>query len=587
MGLEARESASCIIELDEQFNLDSYQIIITTLSSWGIRLYAGVNGGGVIHLLKHLAPLDRTDTGMPSLLTIGEYTAGFIPLGYYLASGRIAASVATTGAATKLICCGLSDAKLHDIPAVYVVPVSNGSTAGFSPLQDTTEHGSNILMQLRAELPESVFLLDSRANLNEQLSLAKEQLDRSKPVVLVLDNEGLSISQSDSDILPTAPNARVRENYCQETFLTTFRRETEGKRVVLFVGEEMARYPHAADLTTRLSEVLRAAVIWSINGANAVSRNNPYGYGYISFGGNDRAVSLYHSLGEQDVLLVIGACPDEYTVNFKKISAAATFHLSNIPQAYGLVDHSLQHVVDGRYYRVNAPLDSLLQALADAATQLPFVNIPAKTAPPDLNDQPFARARGAYADMAALYQHLDRWWPKGSIGIDDTCLAYKDRQYVTQRPNNHIRFFSLYRGSAMGGAFGVAIGAKLADPGRQVFLFTGDGCFRLFSGSLGEVSHLGLVVFLLNNETFGIVEQGLRKVLPDIGTAYYHSRLGAVDYCAIARANNWDAVRLAPDLSNLDEILRRVEAGPVKSLLIEVPVDPNQVLGKNPRLKNL
>ncbi|PSL34025.1 thiamine pyrophosphate-dependent enzyme [Dyadobacter jiangsuensis] len=587
MGLEARESASCIIELDEQFNLDSYQIIITTLSSWGIRLYAGVNGGGVIHLLKHLAPLDRTDTGMPSLLTIGEYTAGFIPLGYYLASGRIAASVATTGAATKLICCGLSDAKLHDIPAVYIVPVSNGSTAGFSPLQDTTEHGSNILMQLRAELPESVFVLDSRATLNEQLSLAKEQLDRSKPVVLVLDNEGLSISQTDSDLLPTVPNARIRENHCQETFLTTFRRETEGKRVVLFVGEEMARYPHAADLTTRLSEVLQAAVIWSINGANAVSRNNPYGYGYISFGGNDRAVSLYHSLGEQDVLLVIGACPDEYTVNFRRISAAATFHLSNIPQAYGLVDNSLQHVVDGRYYRVNAPLDSLLQTLADAATQLPFVNIPAETAPPDLNDQSFARARGAYADMAALYQHLDRWWPKGSIGIDDTCLAYKDRQYVTQRPNNHIRFFSLYRGSAMGGAFGVAIGAKLADPGRQVFLFTGDGCFRLFSGSLGEVSHLGLVVFLLNNETFGIVEQGLRKVLPDIGTAYYHSRLGAVDYCAIARANNWDGIRLTTDLSNLDEILRRVEAGPVKSLLIEVPVDPNQVLGKNPRLKNL
>jgi acetolactate synthase-1/2/3 large subunit len=587
MSLEVSESASFITELDEQFSPDSYQTIIQILNNWGIRLYAGVNGGGVIHLLKYLDPLDQGAIETPSFLTIGEYTAGFIPLGYYLSSGRIAASVATTGAATKLICCGLSDAKLHDIPAVYIVPVSNGSTAGFSPLQDTTAYGSNIVMQLRAELPGSVFVLDNPITLNEQLTLAREQLDRSKPVVLVLDNEGLSISETDSGFPAAVPDSAVREDHYPDAFLAAFREEAEGKRVVIFVGEEMARYPNAPELTTRLSAALHAATIWSINGANAVSRDNPYGYGYISFGGNDKAISLYNSLGENDVLLVVGACPDEYTVNFKKISASATFHFSNIPQAYGFVDNSLRHVVEGRYYQMHAPLDSSLRTLIDAASERPFTSIPMEQAPRDLNDLPFDNVRGNYADMAALYQRLDQWWPEGSIGIDDTCLAYKDRQYVTQRPNNNIRFYSLYRGSAMGGAFGVAIGAKLADPDRQVFLFTGDGCFRLFSGSLGEVSNLGFVVFLLNNETFGIVEQGLRKVLPDVGTAHYHSRLDAVDYCAIARAHNWDAVRLAPDLGNLDEILSKVSDGPSRSLLIEVPVDPNQVLGKNPRLKNL
>ncbi|SEI56456.1 acetolactate synthase-1/2/3 large subunit [Dyadobacter sp. SG02] len=587
MHIEASESASFINVLEEQSGLDSYQTIIHTLHNWGIRLYAGVNGGGVIHLLKYLDPLGEDTIETPSFLTIGEYTAGFIPLGYYLGSGRVAASVATTGAATKLICCGLSDAKLHDIPAVYIVPVSNGSTAGFSPLQDTTVYGSNIVAQLRAELPDSVFVLDNPIALHDQLARAKGQLDRSKPVVLVLDNEGLSISPIGSNFTASLPEIPMREDHSTDDFLAAFRTETDGKRVVLFVGEEMARYPGAHDLTTRLSEALQAGTIWSINGANAVSRHNPYGYGYISFGGNDRAMSLYNSLGENDILLVVGACPDEYTVNFKKISASATFHFSNIPEAYGLVDNSLRHVVEGGYYLMNAPLDVSLQALVDAAAERPFDNIPMEKAPSYLNDLPFDNASARYADMAALYQRLDRWWPAHSIGIDDTCLAYKDRQYITQRPNNNIRFYSLYRGSAMGGAFGVAIGAKLAEPGRQVFLFTGDGCFRLFSGSLGEVSNLGLVVFLLNNETFGIVEQGLRKVLPDVGTAWYHSRLEAVDYCGIAKANSWDAVRLAPDLGNLDDILGKVDRGLSRSLLIEVPVDPNQVLGKNPRLKNL
>ncbi|SDE80857.1 acetolactate synthase-1/2/3 large subunit [Dyadobacter soli] len=587
MSFEVIEPASFVTDLEECLGLDSYQAIITTLASWGIRLYAGVNGGGVIHLLKHLAPLCEDTTETPSFLTIGEYTAGFIPLGHYLASGTLAASVATTGAATRLICCGLSDAKLHDIPAVYIVPVSNPGTTGFSPLQDTTEYGSNIVMQLRAELPESVFVLNCPVTLQEQLALAKEQLDRSKPVVVVLDNEGLGNFQPDADFPMPIPGITVRKSHYADALPAAFRRETAGKRVVLFVGEEMARYPNAPELTTRLSEALQAAVIWSINGANAVSRDNPYGYGYISFGGNDKAISLYNSLGNSDVLLVLGACPDEYTVNFKKISAAATFHFSNIPEAYGMVENSLRHVVEGKYYQVNAPLDSLLETLIGAASTHPFSNLPMEKAPRVLNDLPFAHAGDGYADMAALYQRLDQWWPVDSIGIDDTCLAYKDRQYVTQRPNNNIRFYSLYRGSAMGGAFGVAIGAKLADQRRQVFLFTGDGCFRLFSGSMGEVSNLGLVVFLLNNETFGIVEQGLRKVLPDMDTPYYHSRLEPIDYCGIARANNWDAVRLAPDLGNLDDILGKVNHGLSRSLLIEVPVDPDQVLGKNPRLKNL
>lgn len=587
MNLEENMTLPSKLCIGEQFSFDSYQIVINTLNDWGIKLYAGVNGGGVIHLLKYLNPHLEGVIQIPSFLTIGEYIAGFIPLGYYLGSGKIAASVATTGAATKLICCGLSDAKLHDIPAVYIVPISNRSTIGFAPLQDTSEYGSNALIQLRAELPDSVFVLDNKITIKEQLSKAKNQLDRSKPVVLVLDNEGLSRSPTEWHPAIVFPNIPIRENLSSEKFLTTFRREIEGKRVVILIGEEMARYTNAVELTTRLSELVQGATIWSINGANAVSRENPFGYGYISFGGNDKATTLFNSLGENDVLLVLGAFTDEYTVNFKKLSASVTFFLSNISQAYGLVDNSMKHAVEGKYYQINAPLDLMLQSLADFATKYPLSNIPMEKAPRDLNDLPFATAGDNFVDMSRLYLRLDQWWPAGSIGVDDTCLAYKDRQYVTQRPNNNIRFYSLYRGSAMGGAFGVAIGAKLAHPEKRVFLFTGDGCFRLFSGSMGEASNLGLVVFLLNNETFGIVEQGLKKVLPDVQTANYHSRLDVIDYCGVARGNNWDAFRLEADMANLDELLSRIDGITSRSLLIEVPVDPNQILGKNPRLKNL
>src|SRR6202048_5022054 len=86
--------------------------LIATLRRWGIPASAGGKGGGLIHVTKHLEPLsdpsEATD-GAPRMLTMGEYVAGFVPLGYYLASGRVAGCITTTGADTKLGGSGLQD----------------------------------------------------------------------------------------------------------------------------------------------------------------------------------------------------------------------------------------------------------------------------------------------------------------------------------------------------------------------------------------------------------------------------------------------------------------------------------------------
>src|SRR5439155_22396204 len=79
-------------------------VLIDTLRRWGIRIFAGVNGGGVVHVAKHLEPYDElAHSADPAsrMLTMGEYVAGFVPLGHWLASCRIAGCRAATGAATE------------------------------------------------------------------------------------------------------------------------------------------------------------------------------------------------------------------------------------------------------------------------------------------------------------------------------------------------------------------------------------------------------------------------------------------------------------------------------------------------------
>src|SRR5256885_11103487 len=91
-------------------------VLIDTLRRWGVRFFAGVNGGGVVHVAKHLEPyyeLAHSADTASRMLTIGEYVAGFVPIGHWLASGRIARCVTTTRAATQPGGRGVTRAQLH------------------------------------------------------------------------------------------------------------------------------------------------------------------------------------------------------------------------------------------------------------------------------------------------------------------------------------------------------------------------------------------------------------------------------------------------------------------------------------------
>ncbi|AGC47053.1 acetolactate synthase [Myxococcus stipitatus DSM 14675] len=572
--------------------LTGYEALFDAFTAWGITTCTGVTGGGLLHLLRHMEPYPRevepSSKEGPRFFSLGEYAAGFVPLGSYLATGALGCCVATTGAATKLLSCGLSDAKLHDIPAVFLVPLASATSHGLCPLQDTSVHGNNIVDQLEAELPGGVFLLDEPSTLVPLLRQAQQRLQRSKPVVLVIEpmalNQHTGVESGPFSALhPLAPDAtRMRE------FVETFRDAVdEGRRVVILAGEELARVPRAGRLTTQLCELLGAPIVWSINGANGVERQNPMGHGYISFGGNDAAMALWSSLGEEDILLVLGACPDEYTVNLQPYNAGKTFVITSLEDGYGQANGSFAHRARHAFLQWVTPLDSALHALVEQLAVRPPRSQRARPAPADLNDQPRQPPRPGHVDMRQFFSRLDRLWAPGTIGFDDVCLSYKDRQYITQRPNPNARFFSLYRGSAMGNVLGLCIGARQASPEGHVVGFTGDGCFRLFAGCLSEASTLDLLLFVLDNGNYGIVEQVLPVTHPGLAPHRHHTAVTRMGYGDVARACGWMAFDLKQDLSNLDAIMGFHRARPGQSILVTVPVDTDQVLGPNPRANNL
>ncbi|MCP3060360.1 thiamine pyrophosphate-dependent enzyme [Myxococcus sp. K38C18041901] len=572
--------------------LSGYDVLLSALRAWGVKIYTGVTGGGLVHFLQNLEAhpgrLEARDTeAPPSFFTLGEYAAGFVPLGSYFATGEVGCCLATTGAATKLLTCALSDAKMHDLPAVFLVPIASTKSQGLCPVQDTSPMGINVVAQLEAELPGGVFMLDQPTDIISQLRRAQHRLQQSKPIVLVIEPTFLKLSTGEEtcDFSPPHPPESKPEQL--RSFVRTFHAAAEGRRVVILAGEELARFPQAPKLTTRLCEQLGAPIVWSLNGVNGVERQNPWGHGYISFGGNDAAMEVWKSLGEDDVLLVLGACPDEFTVNLQPYAAGKTFVLTSIEEAFGQIDGSFAHRARHEFHQWVTPLDSALRALIEHLEHHPPRTRRSEPAPASLNHTPRSPPRPGFVDMRQFYTRLDELWAPGTLGFYDACIAYKDRPYVTQRPHPNARFFAPYRSSAMGNVLGVCVGAKFSSPDSHIVGLTGDGCFRLFAGCMSEASQLDLLVFVLDNSSFGLVEQGLPIVIPGLPATRRHTQLTPMDFGDIARGCGWVGFDLKPDLTNLDAILDLHRARAGQSILVTLPVDTEQIIGLNPRAGNL
>ncbi|GAA2218471.1 thiamine pyrophosphate-dependent enzyme [Micromonospora olivasterospora] len=577
--------------------MDGSSRIIALLRNMGVTCYAGVTGGNILRFTTQLEPFRSAagaddcrpdaDDKRPFLLTLNEFVAGFVPVGHYLATGRIAAAVATAGGATKLASCGISDAKMHNIPAVYLVGLNAGTSAGLAPLQDVTPEGMNIVAQLRAEIGDGCLLIEDIHDIDTQLEKARRLLSDSRPVVLAVAPEALNsamptcdIPESELDSLGPQVDASALERHLRSL--------VRGRRVVLFVGEEVARCPGVASLTKRLAHTFGAPTVWSQSAASAVSADSPFAYGCIGFGGNDRANELWQSLTSDDVVIALGLDPGEYVLGMERIKAGTVVHITAWQNPYGSRNGGFAHRCAGEYRLVRGDIGQVLAAVLPLLEQGPVDSIRQPYAPTNLNDPtpPYTPAPGS-VDFAELLLRLHRQWRPGTLVFDDVCLAYKDRQFVTQRPSGAVQVFSAHQASTMGSAFGHAVGAKIASPHTDVFCFTGDGCFRLYGGALADVADLGIVVFVIDNGGYGIIQQGYDKIAPEVGRDRFHSVLPPLDFVAAAIAYRWKAWRLEPDLSNLDEVLADCRTPNGRSVLVSVPVDTDQTLGHNPRVRHL
>ncbi len=146
----------------------------------------------------------------------------------------------------------------------------------------------------------------------------------------------------------------------------------------------------------------------------------------------------------------------------------------------------------------------------------------------------------------------------------------------TRSPNG---YHMEYGYSCMGYEIPGAMGAKLADPSRQVFVFLGDGTYQMMSGEIATAVQEGIkiVIVLVDNHGFASIG-GLSRSLGQggFGTCY-RARNGAsgqldgealqVDYVANARSLGAHAVKVET-IAQLKDALEQAKVAERTSVIV-------------------
>ena len=279
-------------------------LVLANLTAWGANANFLTNGGGKIHWAEHINPYSSVHAlarGEPQAFVINETGAGSAALAYTLLSGRPTVCNVTTGGAADLANSSFTDSKFHSIGAILFAALSPEESRWLGVLQDTSEDGYNTIGTMRARYGADACVVVDRSFLGkptkfeEMLYKMQDRLVNSKPVVVVYHPEVMKEDVPWLEV-PWREKPREYDKASLDTLVANFAKNTDGKKVVIFVGEEAARYDGIDELITQLSRLLKAPTIYTQIGVSAVSPDNEFAAGHVMLGYNDYALKLWESL---------------------------------------------------------------------------------------------------------------------------------------------------------------------------------------------------------------------------------------------------------------------------------------------------
>ena len=533
------------------------EAVIQSLKAEGVKTIFGYPGGAIMPiydaLFDHLEEVNH-------VLTRHEQGAIHAAQGYARTSGKTGVVFATSGPGATNLITGLADALIDSTPLVCITGQVASHLLGTDAFQETDVMG--ISMPVTKWNCQVTKAADIAPALAKAFYIASS--GRPGPVLVDITKdaqfEKLDFSyEKCTAVRSFQPKPKLNADQLQAASKLL----NEAKKPLMIVGQGIM-LSNAEEELLVFAEKTGVPVASTLLGLGAFPANHPQFVGMVGMHGN---YAPNVKSNECDVLLAVGMRFDD----------RVTGDVSRYAKQAKVVHIDIDAAEINKIIKADAPV------LADAKEALAFLTdwVEKQNHQSWLDEfhqakenelQVLSKNRNKdFSDELRMDLVIDLLSQKtngNAVIVTDVgqhqMMAAQFYQYNQTKSN--VTSGGL---GTMGFALPAAIGAKMANPGKQVIAIIGDGGFQMTLQELGTImqNNIGVKIIILNNEYLGMVRQWQQMFFEK---RYSFTNIQSPDFVALAASYNIKGVKVEKqeNLSNdLDQLLNTENA-----FLLEVKV---------------
>ncbi|GAA1528738.1 acetolactate synthase-1/2/3 large subunit [Microbacterium ginsengiterrae] len=515
------------------------EAVVRSLELLGITDVFGLPGGAILPVYDPL--MDAAD--LRHILVRHEQGAGHAAEGYASASGKVGVCIATSGPGATNLVTAIADAYMDSVPLVAIT----GQV--FSTLMGTDAFQEADIVGITMPVTKHSFLVKKAADIPGAIAAAHEIATTGRPGPVLVD----ITKDAQQEVVPFVwppkidlPGYRPVTKAHGKQIQAAAALLAQAKKPVLYVGGGVVRGGASEELR-EFAELTGAPVVTTLMALGAFPDSHPQHLGMPGMHGTVPAVL---ALQEADLLISLGARFDDRVTGKASLFAphAKVVHVDIDPAEISKIRTADVPIVG-----------DVRDVLVDLATAYSST---VGTDKPDTEEW-WAYLDGLRAEFPLGYaeptdgllapQHVIRrigelTGPEGVYAAGVGQHQMWAAQFINyERPNAWLNSGGA---GTMGYAVPAAMGAKVAQPDRDVWAIDGDGCFQMTNQELATcaINNIPIKVAIINNSSLGMVRQWQTLIYDgrysntDLNTGHNTARIP--DFVKLAEAYGCLAIRV-------------------------------------------
>jgi acetolactate synthase-1/2/3 large subunit len=512
-------------------------IAVKALEALGIRYTFGIPG---VHNTELYDELNSSEKITPVLVT-HEGGASFMADGVSRTSDQTGTLVIVPAAGATHAASGIGEAFLDGIPMLVICGGIRTDLDKKYQLHELDQHG------FLKPLTKASFLVRSHEEIVPTLFKAWEIAHSAEPgPVFVEIPVNLQMFPGEVPDIPAAPAIAKPQRAAAGEIRRAAEMLLAAKKPALFIGWG-AR--DAGALTQAIAGHLQAPVATTLQGLSVFPANHPL---HTGFGFGAAAVpAARNAFAGCDGMLAVGTRFAEIaTGSFGVTVPANLVHVDINPQVFS-ANYPAAIALEGDAVAVLSALLEELRKAGAARTANAELHARIRHDKQAYNEEWLNHDSGGKVNPAVFFNALRAAVPDDAIAVvDDGNHTYLTAELYPVHRSKALIVPTDF--NAMGYAVPASIGAKLVNPGREVFAIVGDGAFTMTCMEIVSATRLGLGI------VFYVFHDGELSQIAQAQQIPFNRKpctaLGAIDFNGVAIATGAEYIRV----ENNNEVVQAI-----------------------------